>query len=134
MTGSRIGRPESQFVVLAAGTLLLALRHHFVWAAGLAAIAGLLRFQSIAIVVPLIAWAVSIWSQRVPVSPQAYGCRRQATGWNLRNGCDVLLESLGTDGLTGPYAEGHHSTAAAMPITWAVSPRRCSSSSRELQR
>ncbi|MCB9427630.1 MAG: hypothetical protein H6524_02340 [Actinobacteria bacterium] len=57
------GRPESLFVALAAGTLLLALRHHFVWAAWLAAIAGLLRFQSIAIVVPLVlaAW---VWGAR----------------------------------------------------------------------
>ena len=66
------GRPESLFVALAAGALLLALRHHFVWAAGLAAIAGLLRFQSIAIVVPVVLaawlWGARTRNWRAPVA------------------------------------------------------------------
>ncbi len=51
------GRPESLFVALAAGSLWLLARHP-VWAAVLAALAGLTRFQAIAVIVPVM---VAAW-------------------------------------------------------------------------
>jgi hypothetical protein len=64
------GRPEPLFAALAAGALLLATRGRLIWAAGVAAVAGLARFQATAVIVPVVltAWQAGLRSRdwRVP--------------------------------------------------------------------
>lgn len=57
-------RPETLFVAFAAGALLLLMRRSLMGAAALAALAGLTRFQAVAVVVPVVlaAW---LWPLRL---------------------------------------------------------------------
>lgn len=52
------GRPEAVFVAMAAGGLFAVSRGHPVWAAWLASLAGLTRFQAIAVIVPVV---LAVW-------------------------------------------------------------------------
>jgi hypothetical protein len=68
-----MGRPESLFTALAAGALLLAARGRLYWAAGVAAVCGLARFQALAVILPVVlaAWRAGLRSREWRVAAVA---------------------------------------------------------------
>jgi hypothetical protein len=69
-----MGRPESLFVALSAGALLLAMRGRYGWASLACLAAGLTRFQAIAAILPVTAaawrqgWRTRRWARAVLVT------------------------------------------------------------------